>query len=234
MPPLLADPVISDIEVLEDGSPIVDLRDHGVSVVLDPPELPLLHQRPTGTRPAPDRLPLPHMPHLRTRLTLAERLATANADLPSGIRLLVVEGLRPRAAQQAIHDAYRDELAAEHPFLTAHELDLLVSRFVAPPAVAPHVCGAAVDLTLTSHDGPLDLGTAIDATPEQSGGACYFESPSISPEARRHREILSRALTGVGLVNYPTEWWHWSFGDRYWAHAVGHPFAIHGPVEASG
>jgi len=24
-------------------------------------------------------------------------------------------------------------------------------------------------------------------------------------------------LAGAGLVNYRTQWWHWSFGDRYWA-----------------
>ena len=28
-------------------------------------------------------------------------------------------------------------------------------------------------------------------------------------------------LTAAGLVNYPTEWWHWSFGDRYWALLTG-------------
>jgi D-alanyl-D-alanine dipeptidase len=26
-------------------------------------------------------------------------------------------------------------------------------------------------------------------------------------------------------VNYPTEWWHWSYGDRYWALMTGAPAA---------
>jgi len=44
--------------------------------------------------------------------------------------------------------------------------------------VAPHVAGAAVDLTLVdSAGGELDLGTPVDATPEQSEGACYFDAP---------------------------------------------------------
>jgi D-alanyl-D-alanine dipeptidase len=38
------------------------------------------------------------------------------------------------------------------------------------------------------------------------------------------------ALTGAGLVNYPTEWWHWSFGDRYWAYASGSA-ARYGPLD---
>ena len=44
------------------------------------------------------------------------------------------------------------------------------------------------------------------------------------------RELLARVLTRHGLVNYPTEWWHWSYGDRYWAFTTGHGTALYGPV----
>ena len=37
----------------------------------------------------------------------------------------------------------------------------------------------------------------------------------------------------VGLVNYPTEWWHWSYGDRYWALISGADAALYGPVLAA-
>jgi D-alanyl-D-alanine dipeptidase len=77
----------------------------------------------------------------------------------------------------------------------------------------------------------LDLGTQIDATPEQSDGACYFAADGISNEARARRDILAAALTRAGLVNYPTEWWHWSYGDRYWALLTGAPAALYGPVD---
>ena len=172
--------------------------------------------------------------HRLVRRTLAERLGEADALLPGGLHLLVVEGLRPLGTQELIHAAYRARLAGELPSLDASDLDRLASRFVAPPATAPHVSGAAVDLTLADDDGrPLDLGSPIDATPEESGGACYFDAPGIADEARLLRTALAGALHQVGLVNYPTEWWHWSFGDRYWAHVTGSPFAIHGPVSAT-
>ena len=100
----------------------------------------------------------------------------------------------------------------------------LTSRFVAPLEVAPHVAGAAVDLTLVDACGEeLDLGTPIDATPEQCDGRCYFAADGIGADARAHRELLAGVLGGAGLVNYPTEWWHWSYGDRYWALATGAP-----------
>jgi D-alanyl-D-alanine dipeptidase len=43
--------------------------------------------------------------------------------------------------------------------------------------------------------------------------------------------VLGGALGAVGLVNYPTEWWHWSYGDRYWALTTGAPAALYGPKE---
>ena len=165
------------------------------------------------------------------RAALADRLLEAQTLLPAGISLHVVEGYRSAAAQQAIVTSYSAELCAVHPGISATDLELLSSRFVAPLAVAPHVAGAAVDLTLIDACGDeLDLGTPIDATPEQSGGRCYSASRDISADARAHRLLLARVLGSVGLVNYPTEWWHWSFGDRYWALATSAPHAIYGPA----
>jgi hypothetical protein len=40
-------------------------------------------------------------------------------------------------------------------------------------------------------------------------------------QARRNRAVLGAALTSSGLVNYGTEWWHRSYGDRYWAMLTG-------------
>jgi zinc D-Ala-D-Ala dipeptidase len=167
------------------------------------------------------------------RLSLARRLESAQAALPPGISLRVVEGHRPAYRQQAIIERYSAELRAERPGIGEADLRVLTSRFVAPLDVAPHVVGAAVDLTLVDARGEeLDMGTAIDATPEQSGGRCYFAADGIGPEARANRDLLARVLCREGLVNYPTEWWHFSYGDRYWALATGARAALYGPVMA--
>ncbi|MGO4662359.1 M15 family metallopeptidase [Terrabacter sp. 2TAF16] len=230
-PVLLADPRVSAIPVVEDGSPLVDLAGVGLRVSSQPPPPPPgLGLPPTSTDPVPGARPGSHR---LVRRTLAERLAEAETLLPDALRLLVVEGLRPVGTQRMIHAAYRARLATERPGIATHALDRLTSRFVAPPATAPHVSGAAVDVTLADGDGrPLDLGCPVDATPEESGGACYFDAPGLDDEARHLRRVLACALVPAGLVNYPTEWWHWSFGDRYWAHVTGSPFAVHGPVAA--
>lgn len=162
---------------------------------------------------------------------LAARLMLARDLLPPGLALRVVEGHRSVADQEAIIARYSADVCADRPGISASDLDRLTSRFVAPVAVAPHVAAAAVDLTLVDVCGDeLDLGTPIDATPEQSGGRCYTAATDISTDARAHRDLLAAALGTAGLVNYPTEWWHWSYGDRYWALVTGAPAALHGPA----
>jgi D-alanyl-D-alanine dipeptidase len=176
-------------------------------------------------------VPLIFAPHVLVRQGLAMRLVDARNALPSGVDLKVVEGHRSIADQNAIIERYTGELRELHPLADAVELNRLSSRFVAPLAVAPHVAGAAVDLTLVDASGAeLWMGTEIDATPEDSDGACFFGAP-VDSVARRNRTLLADALSGAGLVNYPTEWWHWSYGDRYWALLTGADHALYGPVE---
>jgi D-alanyl-D-alanine dipeptidase len=111
------------------------------------------------------------------------------------------------------------------------ELFSAASRYVSPPDIAPHSAGAAVDLTLATSAGTeIDMGTRVNASPEESGGACFTGADSISAPARSHRDLLGRALTSAGFVNYPTEWWHWSYGDRYWALGTG-AAACYGPID---
>ncbi|WP_086664813.1 M15 family metallopeptidase [Lentzea kentuckyensis] len=176
-------------------------------------------------------VPLDFATGVLVREGLARRLDVARAVLPSGVDLRVIEGHRSIADQSAIIERYTAELRELHPSADVVELDRLSSRFVAPLAVAPHVAGAAVDLTLVTTSGAeLWMGTEVDATPEESDGRCFFGA-QVDEEARHNRTVLADALTSAGLVNYPTEWWHWSYGDRYWALLSGADHALYGPVE---
>jgi D-alanyl-D-alanine dipeptidase len=74
------------------------------------------------------------------------------------------------------------------------------------------------------------MGTEVNADPGDHGGACRTDAPDLPPAVRANRQALSAALRAVDFVNYPTEWWHWSCGDRYWAFRTGRPAARYGPV----
>ena len=91
-----------------------------------------------------------------------------------------------------------------------------------------HLAGAAVDLSLCTVDEiELDLGTAVNDTATERS---HTEDPAVDATARRHRAVLAQALRGAGLVNYPSAWWHWSYGDRYWAYLTGSAQALYGPI----
>ena len=169
---------------------------------------------------------------LHLRQGVLDRLLEAEALLPDGLRLLFVEGYRPPSLQRRYFEEYGDELRAAHPDWPADRVRSAASRYVSPPEIAPHSAGAAVDPPLADADGrELDLGTPMNANPEQSDGACHTGADNITAETGAHRAVLGKALGAVGLVNYPTEWWHWSSSDRYWPLTTGAPAALYGPKD---
>lgn len=167
------------------------------------------------------------------RSELADRLNIAAQRLPNGLNFSLYEGYRSPSDQRSIIASYSQHLRTAHPRLSDAEIEVLSSRFVSPLNVAPHVSGAAVDITLVDHRGDeLWMGSRLDATPEESAGKCYTAATGLDSDARANRTVLCTALAAAGLVNYPSEWWHWSYGDRYWALTTGADHAIFGPVRA--
>src|SRR5262249_14890809 len=147
---------------------------------------------------------------------------------PASLRFLVVEGYRPPSLQEKYFSEHVNRLSERHPDWAPERLRREASRYIAPPDVAPHVAGSAVDLTLATAAGAeLWLGTDVNDTDTE---ACHTAYAAIDEEAKHHRETLAKALSAAGFVNYPAEWWHWSFGDRYWAHVTGEATAMYGPV----
>lgn len=204
---LLADPQVAAVPVAETAEPLVDLRTSGLRV--------------------DDRYADGSGAHAYVRQGVQERLLRAQAALPGGTNLLVVEGWRSLAMQRALFSRYAATVRASEPGLDETAVRFATSAYIAPPDVAPHATGSAVDLTLCDSDGvELDLGTALNATPLESEHRCYTAAEELDPVARRNRGLLVATLARAGLVNYPTEWWHWSYGDRYWALATGQPAAL--------
>jgi zinc D-Ala-D-Ala dipeptidase len=208
---LISDPRVAAIAVEECDEPLVDCRD-----VL----------RVDGRRSDA------HGNWAHLRAAVVERLLRAQQLLPTGWQWLLVEGHRPPALQQGIFDTYLESLRLLSPDASDADLRYAASRWVAPMETAGHVAGAAIDLTVCTEDGvEVDMGCPEAATPEESDGACYTEAQTLSVPARRNRAAMIEALSGVGMVNYPTEWWHWSYGDRYWAFVTEASAACYGPCD---
>ena len=90
--------------------------------------------------------------------------------------------------------------------------------------VPPHTTGGAVDLTRGWRGAVLGLGTDFDAfLPDSAPAALEGEAGSIARDLRR---LLASLLHAEGMTVIGSEWWHWSYGDQYWAARTGAPAAI--------
>jgi zinc D-Ala-D-Ala dipeptidase len=163
------------------------------------------------------------------RQSVLERLRQAQQSLPRHCRLMLAEALRPLAAQQSLQDRVTRELALAHPGWSSEQLQAQTALYVAPVDVAPpHSTGGAVDITLADAAGrELPMGSPLNSIDPASHTA--FEP--ADPEERDHRALLRAVMKRAGFQNYDPEWWHWSYGDRYWALRQGRSTAIYGAVE---
>jgi len=165
-PVLLSDRRVAAIGWSDNGEPLVDLRDV-VGLRLD------------------RRLADPGGAYAHLRRGVVRRLLKAQATLPKGLELLVIEGYRPPELQRRYFDSYATELGVAHADWEPSRRHVEASKFVSPPDVAPHGTGGAVDLTLCTTSGvELDLGTPVNASPEASHGACYTSSLDVPGPAR--------------------------------------------------
>ncbi|MBU6321124.1 MAG: D-alanyl-D-alanine carboxypeptidase family protein [Patescibacteria group bacterium] len=165
---------------------------------------------------------------LKLRKEAAKRLVAAARELPEGIRFKIVEAYRPLAIQRQYFAEVSAEIARDEG-LSGEALWERVTEFVADPALCPpHTTGGALDCTLVDVNGvELDMGSPLNAVDDRS----YTDAPELSAEARKNRDLLCDTLLAAGFVNLPTEWWHYSYGDQYWAAFTRVPAALYGSLE---
>ncbi len=207
---LIDDPRVLRVAIADNGEPLVDLR---TITALD------VDQTRAQVQQLSDN-------PFQLRAGVAERLTRVQASLPAGYQVQVKEGWRPAWAQQRLWDECLDRLRASRPDLDPDEAWRENARFVAPPGIVPpHSTGGAVDVVLLRDGNAADMGWGFN----QPGDGSRTAAP-VTAGTRRHRDILADAMNAAGLVNYPAEWWHWSYGDRYWAFQASHRTARYGPL----
>ena len=154
------------------------------------------------------------------RKSVADKLLEAQKYLPSKICFLIIEGYRSISLQREYFKEHFEDLKKKYPKWENNKTYLETTKYVAPPnIIPPHTTGGAIDLTLvTNKNKELNMGTPLNASPSETRKTCFTNATNISKISKKNRKILINAMSKAGFVNYPTEWWHWSYGDRYWAY----------------
>lgn len=206
---LIADQRVLRIPIIEGNEQLIDLRDQNEIRYGTSPEIP------------------DNQDYTKMRFTIYDKLKAAQALLPQALFLCVYEGYRSLMTQKKIFEERYKKLQDLHPEWKHEHLFEETTKLVSPVVnkdgsinIQPHSTGGAIDVYLVDKNGHIvDMGICIkDWLSDVSGELSAANSDKISEQAKIYRKIMSDVLEAVGFVNYPTEYWHWSFGDRYWAY----------------
>lgn len=161
--------------------------------------------------------------HIYVRETVSKMLQNAAQSLPAGYKLKIYDAWRPVAVQKALFDNYYLALCHSYTDLSKSEDELIkmAMQFVSLPSDDPnkpfvHATGGAVDLTIVDSNGnDLNMGTEFDDFSDAAHTSFFEDHPNLA--IRDNRRLLYNTMLSAGFTNYPAEWWHYDFGDNFWA-----------------
>lgn len=212
------------IPIVECGEPLVDLGRDGRIRCGPPPECPET------------------APHYRlVRVGIFEKLLRAQAKLTNGMQFRLYEGLRSLEIQKLLFEQERARVVLKNPLFDREEIHERVSLLVSPvedlngnARIPPHCTGAAIDLEIIDTFGRvIDFGMEIHEWPSTDLAICSPNCSTLSLQAFSNRRLLYELLTDEGFVQFHSEWWHFSYGDQYWANKTNRSIAIYGGYSES-
>lgn len=215
----VANPEILAMPIIECNEPLIDVKNH--------------HELQYG---APPECELTANCYTKIRKTVFEKLCQAQNDLPHQWRFKLYEGLRSLKVQQMLFEQEYQRVLKREPHKSKQELFHETTRLISPvdnldgtKNTPPHSTGSAVDIEIITAEGELvDMGMAIKDWCHVEPELCLTDCDIISETAKQNRKLLLNTMKSHGFVNYPMEWWHFSYGDRYWAYHQNAKHAIYG------
>lgn len=235
------------------SEPVVGISEYGIAGQA-------YYSRPNATtgEPIPDVLPNSYLRHsvveAIAKINAALKSSAITDFFGSEVELYIEDALRSISLQKRLHDELVPALLRRNqPDISQEELDRRIEDIIAVPSTdpkkpSPHATGGALDIVLrfkqdtlgyikgsgvpVGHaDGDTSLRIAID----------FFEQNEPQSEedrlAQRNRRAYYAIMTGAafgvntGLVNNPTEWWHWGRGDQLSEKVRGSQFAYYSLIE---
>lgn len=209
-------------EELSTSYPINDTKEQLISVLelFKKQGAPLLYEPPKEIADIKQELLL--------RNTAAIRLLQAAKNLPQGHVFKVSEGYRPLWFQKMEFDRIFSEMKKKYPHCPKKKVWKETTLYIADPDLSPpHSSGGTLDLTIADGNGAeLNMGNPLNSVDAKS----HTFSRDVKGQQKTNRMLLFTLLTDAGFVNIPSEWWHYSYGDQYWAIYHQKPHALYGKV----
>lgn len=164
---------------------------------------------------------------LAVRTGVYDRLVAAQRLLPADWQLVIKAGFRPLAVQQRILKAFQQKSRRDHPDWDAVRHLEHARTFVTDPDLVcpPHCTGGAVDIDVRHRTtGQLvDMGCPVNTDTERA----FLFSVELTDTQRADRMTLLDAMLAVGFSPNPHEWWHYQYGETFWAAFYGESMTVY-------
>lgn len=222
--PTIAHPIIKNINIIDDGEPLVDIymmHNNRISMLPNPPEnKPFYGAAYNSGLPNASKIRKSVYEKLEKMLLYLDEYSELFGYEPGEISIKVFEGLRDLETQEKLFQSKLKEIKQTHAHYSEAEAETETSKWVSPVKnnVPAHSTGAAIDIRLWSEklDDFLDLGKFGVLWGENKEAQTFSEN--LTSAQKLHRLLLLMAAAKAGLVNYAYEYWHFSYGDRYAAY----------------
>lgn len=172
--------------------------------------------------------------HMQLRRSVRDKLSAAATKVfeesNGKYGIAVTDAFRSLLLQRKYFAEIREKIHQKEG-LSGKKLWDRVTQFIADPDLCPpHSTGGAVDCTLVEISTGIktDMGTPVDSIQDRS----QTWSDEVTSDQRKNRLLLYSAMISLGFINLPTEWWHYSYGDQYWAAFYEKPYAIYNSLES--
>ena len=159
---------------------------------------------------------------------VAEMLNNAEKCLPEGISFIVSDGWRSIQVQERYHNQFKRKLKRENPDWKEGKVARETTRLCPLPSLEKtgHASGGAVDIELCRKGQRLHFNTKKLPFIE----SIRSDQQKLSKIILKNRKLLFDVLGKAGFINYPEEYWHWSYGDYRWAKELKKKETIYGPI----
>jgi len=167
------------------------------------------------------------------RESLALKINQVTNSIPNDWLLIVRAGHRPFDVQKGLLDQVADNYMLENPEATVNQALTHARTYYSDPEqkLPPHTCGAAIDVDARNRttNELIDFGCAVNTQESIS----FWVTKELTDLQSKNRITLLRAMLAAGFAPHPNEWWHFSYGDQYWADFYEQSASLFGLIEAN-
>lgn len=152
------------------------------------------------------------------RQTIADKLQKISENLKRdypNYKLKIVYGFRHPEIQKLYFEKRKESVRTNNLDISENDLNEITHSMTAFPETAGHPTGGAVDITITTNLGDLDMGTDISDFSDPEKIKTY--SKNITKDQESNRKKLHDFMIAENFAPFYGEWWHFSYGDKEWA-----------------